>query len=405
MAAVVPGKLNNAGSSGEHFPMKRACLTLLLAAACLLQACGQGTASIGTPAPATGAQRITFDGVGALGIFDPSVTRDPDTGRLWMSYSEVGISANAAWGVGIRLAWSDNGRDWIDAGLVSPFHDVTVGPLTTLPGEPAIPASTPGTGQSAAGERWKLLWFQVLWANNQPYFTDYSWIAMKAAATPADLVAATPVKLFSGYLASSDGEANAAPAYAPIGGPAEIALETRDPELAHCVFAEPGLVATASGLFLSIDCQSVETSVVPYVTLLSCSYPGCDVTAATNWHYIGRVLAPADAQAVSSQYKGYSASALAEQDGDYYLLATPVDTTGDRYDGCRVFRFTDLASGTLARVGGLPLTVAQVTGLSGSHHGACAHHAALANGILLSQVDTAGAPAVFRVFASGITFP
>ncbi|HEX5635973.1 MAG TPA: hypothetical protein VFY78_02710, partial [Gammaproteobacteria bacterium] len=34
-------------------------------------------------------ERLTFAGIGEHGIFDPAVTLDTDTGRLWMSYSAV----------------------------------------------------------------------------------------------------------------------------------------------------------------------------------------------------------------------------------------------------------------------------------------------------------------------------
>jgi hypothetical protein len=334
-----------------------------------------------------------------------------------MSYSEVGASANSSWGVGVRLAYSDDGRTWQDAGAIAPFTDVTVGPLTTTsPGEPAIPANTPGTWQNEtstlvydpnapAGERWKILWDQILWVNNSIYLASYSWIAMKAAATPEGLAAATPVKLFGGYLLKPDGETTGAPAFSPIAGPPQIQLHTKHPDLSTCVFGEPGAMATSAGLYLSFDCQLLGPTVEPYATLFRCAAPGCVMTDPASWSYLARVLAPSDAQAIDPAYKGLSATAFVEKAGSYYLIATPVDTAGDRYDGCRVYRFTNLANGTLERSGGSLVTVAQLAGIPDTHHGACAYHPDLAYGLLYSQLITADAPTIFQIYQSRVNVP
>lgn len=132
--------------------MQRLVIVILCCVAVTLTACSKG-GSGGSPIAGTFAVtpvRISIAGVGSMGIFDPSLARDPATGRLWMSFSEVNASANSIWGVGLRLAYSDDaGLTWIDAGVIDPHRDVTVGPLTvTSPGEPAIPANSPGTWQS-----------------------------------------------------------------------------------------------------------------------------------------------------------------------------------------------------------------------------------------------------------------
>jgi hypothetical protein len=387
---------------------------LLVAMSAVVMACN-GSSDSSTPN--TDPVRITFSGVGAQGIFDPSIAEDPDTGRLWMSYSEVGDSANSFWGVGIRLAYSDDGRTWHDAGAIAPFTDVTVGPLTvTSPGEPEILADSPGTWQNetstliydqnaSSGARWKILWHQILWVNNSIYMASYSWIAMKEAATPEGLAAATPVKLFGGYLLKTDGETTGAPAFSPIAGPPRIALETKHADLSTCVFGEPGAMATSAGLYLSFDCQLLGPTVTPYAVLFRCDAPGCVMTDSASWSYITRMLAPSDAQAIDPAYKGLSATAFAEKAGNVYLIATPVDATGDRYDGCRVYRFTDLANGTLERSTGSLVTVTQVAGIPDTHHGACAYHASLADGIIYSQLITEDDPTIFQIYASRVDIP
>lgn len=99
-----------------------------------LSACGGGKGNapsdpISPVAPA--AEKLTFSGIGDLGIFDPSITLDPSSGRLWMSYSSVNTSPNYSssvyWAVSTRLAYSDDdGLSWQDAGVtVSPSIERT----------------------------------------------------------------------------------------------------------------------------------------------------------------------------------------------------------------------------------------------------------------------------------------
>ena len=387
-----------------------ALLTLVLSIA----ACGGGS----NPPPSTA--------VGALGIFDPAVTLDPAVpSRVWMSYSIVDpvTSMRAPWGVGIRLRYTDNGGTvWNDNAVVSAFKDVTVQPgISVTSPEPAVTAPSPGTWQSETstmvhdphpgvppGERWKMLYHRILWANNIPYFVSYSWIEMKQASTAAGLATATPVKLFGGYLIKNDAQSLTNTA-APISGAPAFALNTKHPDLGNCgLFGEPSLLATSDTLYMALDCQLLGgTSVEPYVVMFKCTSP-CTMTNFASWTYLGRVTTPTDAAAINSAYKGLSAPALTTQGGRFYLITTPVATIGDRYDGCRVYEFADLATGLLQRNGvGGPLLppVAQVTGISNTHNGACAHHAALSNGILHSQLETNNPPQIFRIYQSGVNIP
>src|SRR5687768_7487035 len=74
-------------------------------------------------------QRAILGGMGARGVFDPSVTEDPATRRLWMSYSSFDASTHSRFGVSLRLAYSDDGEKWHDAGAVQKFSEVLAGPL------------------------------------------------------------------------------------------------------------------------------------------------------------------------------------------------------------------------------------------------------------------------------------
>jgi hypothetical protein len=184
---------------------------IIILSALLLVSCGGGGGG-----NSISPNRITFTGGGELGIFDPSIARDPADTRVWMSYSAVDssqyYSTDLYWSVSIRLAYSDdNGGTWQDGGVVvAPFTENTVGPMTVHPPQTLIDAGSQGIWQSEtsslifdpgapAGERWKLIWFQYLNADLTSYFLDYSWIAMKTSATPIELATATPVKLFGGF--------------------------------------------------------------------------------------------------------------------------------------------------------------------------------------------------------------
>jgi hypothetical protein len=387
----------------------------------LLVVCGVAVvAEAATPAraspvdPAT--QRITFRGVGQFGVFDPSVADDPATGRLWMSFSRVDPSKHSKWGVGLHLAYSDDGESWRDAGALQKFTDVVVGPLATTPPEAPIDANAPGTWQNETstlvydrdapdGQRWKLFWHQSLWVNDAPRYASYSWIALRMADRPENLAQAPAVKLFSGYLAKRDGDVDTAPAFAPIAGPAAIELNNKDPQLGACVFGEPGAISASGGLYLTLDCQWLGSIVAPHTVLLRCAYPDCNPAEAPSWTVVNRLTDPRDAQRIDERYKGFGGTALAEHDGKFYLLATPVDTNGNRYDGCNVYRFNDLASGTLERSRGRLVVAAQVRGIPGTHHGACAYHPQLKNGILLSQLVITAAPAMFQIRRSGVEMP
>ncbi len=394
----------------------------------ILSSCSSDDAST-IPAPAP--ERVIFSGAGDLGIFDPSVTRDPATSRLWMSYSSVDTSsyypASLYWAVSIRLAFSDdNGISWQDAGVVvAPKVEILLGPLTESHPTASIPTNSQGIWQSETSslmydpsapvaERWKLIWFQYLNANLTSYFADYGWIAMKMAPTPMALEAATPVKLFGGAGLQADSSITAAPVFSPTGGVPAIQLNTdltralggaNLAELGLCVFAEPGLHATSSAVYLAIFCADATTMpITEYLVYFRCSSP-CDMTSAASWEYLGRLLTPADAQAATGD-DHYQAPALMEQNGSTYLLVTPVDTTTDnRYNGCRVYEFSDVNSNQLRRNNGQLVEVARIDGEAGTHNGACAAYQGLVGGVLLSQYEAAATAETFNIYKSQVLLP
>lgn len=411
-------------------------LTSLLLLVSLLSACGGGGSSDPVqPTP----EKITIAGAGNLGIFDPSVERDPDTGYLWMSYSSVNTSSYSVyntpaviyWQVSIRLAFSDdNGVTWQDAGFVAaPAVETLVGPLTESHPTGDIPANSLGIWQSETSslvfdpsapvnERWKLIWHQYLNANLTSYFADYGWIALKMAATPAGLETATPVKLFGGFGLQPDNTIIASPVFAPIGGAPMIQLNADltnsvggadRSELNLCIFAEPGFYATDTALYLATYCADVSTvPLTEYLVYFRCTGP-CNITNAAGWEYAGRLLSPADAQAATGDHH-YQAPAIVERNGSHYLIVTPVDTTsGDRYNGCKMYEFIDIDSNQLVRDMSNNLVeitnVGVIDGDASTHFGACDTFSGQDGGILLSENGTVGTVDTFKIYKSDIQLP
>ena len=397
----------------------------------VISACSDGPDPQVTPSVP---EQVIISGAGDLGIFDPSVTKDPDTGRVWMSYSSVKTSmyypASTYWAVSIRLAVSDdNGASWQDAGVVAASTETLVGPMpanhpANLPsGE--IPVDSQGIWQSETSslvydasaptnERWKLIWFQYLNANLVSYFADYSWIAMKMAATPEGLLTATAVKLFGGAGLQPENTNAASPVFAPIAGAPQIQLNADLTQssgnatlsnLDLCIFAEPGLHATSNAIHLAIYCANAATNpITEYIEYFRCASP-CDITLASSWEYLGRLLTPADALAATGNHH-FQAPSLVERNAKTYLMVTPVDTTsGERYNGCRVYEFTDINSNLLLRDNGLLVERKRIDGESGTHNGACAATGDLVGGILLSQFKATSTPDTFKIYQSKVSVP
>lgn len=397
-----------------------------------LTACGGGGDGGGTAPPETPVrEKITISGAGDLGIFDPSLARDPGTSRLWMSYSSVDTSIYYSpltyWAVSVRLAFSDNnGVTWQDAGVVvAPKVETLLGPMTTAHPTASIPADSQGIWQSETSsliydpsapmaERWKLIWHQYLNANLTSFFADHGWIAMKMAATPLELATASPLKLFGGAGLQLDGSNTGSPVFSPTGGIPAIQLNTdltqslggaNLADLNLCVFAEPGLHSTNSAVYLAIFCADAATMpITEYLVYFRCSSP-CDMTSATSWEYLGRLLTPADAQAATSDHH-FQAPALVEKNGRTYLIVTPVDnTSGDRYNGCRVYEFTDINSNILRRNNGQLIEVARIDGENNTHNGACAAFSGLDGGILSGQFEAAITAEKFKIYKSMVGLP
>lgn len=390
--------------------------TILLLIGCGSSSDGDG----GSPMPAP-AERISFTGVGAHGIFDPSIALDPASSRLWMSYSAVdpsGIWPTNVDVVATRLSYSDdNGKTWIGSNsgaLVNDFLDVTIPLASPLDAGTWVNEVSQliYDHDAIATERWKILWHHYLIINNFRHF-EHGWIAMKMASTPEGLASAAEIKLFAGHFYNTGNDVLNGGSRAPVGGPPLIQLNSLAPALNGCaVLTEPGMYASNGELYVSLQCEVFDYDVPPaylnrLIVLLKCT-SSCG--NAASWSYLGTVLQKSDASTFGFG-SGFAAPSMFASAGSVYLAVTGTNlvtpSVGDpyhKYSGCRVFKFANLETAQLVPVGAQPTLVGSVNGSTGSFNGACAYHAAAnMSGMLFSEINTSATDA-FQMFMSHTNF-
>jgi hypothetical protein len=224
---------------------------------------------------------------------------------------------------------------------------------------------------------------------------QYSWIGYRAAASPQQLATATEHKLFAAVLYDLNAQVTA---YNDSRiGPPEVRIHQLDPAVASClVVAEPGAVATASGVSLAMLCGRDDPAVAKIALF---ERP----TSTETWGYRSTLLSKADGQSIHAAIDGMSAPELVADGEATWLLATP--TGADAYHGCVGYGI-DLAAGTLADLDhdghADPLfAVAPET----SFGGACTYNAALGqHGLLYSEAHLGETP-TFWIIATGVVPP
>lgn len=357
-------------------------------------------------------QQLVMPGVSARGIFDPSLARDGESKRVWMSYSAVDPSV--MWPtqnydvVSTRLAYTDDeGATFMDSGKVlNAAKDIDLTGVLAPPNnagtwtnEVSSLVYDPG---AVASERWKLTWMHYLLINGERRF-EHGWLGLKSAATPEALASATEVKLIVGSLYDKANDLAGSPTKPPVAGAPAIALDTAlGASLNGClVFAEPGLMATDAALYLSLVCGKARTD--RRVVLLECKSP-CTTTSAASWRHVGNLLDSTDAAAFGID-QGFSAPNLARVGGRDVLLVTPERSQPFEgfYDGCLAFPIADLAGAKVGRDAGAPAPIASIRGTAGSFHGACTVDGSLTKaGVLYSQLFV-DSPEKFRIYKRGIS--
>ena len=379
--------------------------TLALLSSLLLVSCNSGDDPTGTPISVTGAPATN-------GVFDAALTQD-GSGGLWMSYSVVNVSSNDPQlpRVDTRIASSSNaGNNWTDTG-VAPY---------TPPAEFQVPYQT-GMRWAAwqyevsrvlydasvpTNLRWKLFWHRYLRAKlsgsciNDCLFEN-GWIGVATAPTPTGPWT-NERKLLVGTLYNTGNDATI--------GPPEYTPATLAPggQLAGCpIFTEPGALATANGIYISLKCAGGSTD---KVVLLRCNN---DLTGCAYRHDVLFNSEAAQFSSGSQSYNGFSATELVTVGTTNYLIVTP--TLTDAYRGCFVFQVANLdavsPASILERVGntlsGAPVLKKSLSGTPGSFNGACGYTpAASASGIIYGEIQILqGNVLQFGLYRSGVTLP
>ena len=250
--------------------------------------------------------RIEVPGVSENGIIDTALVED-ETGKIWMSYSEVTFSAFAPKLILVqtRIAVSaDDGVTWEDRGLIHRAETVTLPPPNQ--DAPAVweqeVARLIFNPYAPASQRWQILWHRYLRIYDLdqdaavPLF-EHGWIAWKGAPAPGGPWLRER-KLFSGSIYNEVNNSDA------LGEP-EYRLDQLFPAgLGDClVFTEPGALVTPEGPYISLKCPTGAEG--GKIVLLRCTHnlQTCD--------YRGNFLSDKDASSLyNSQFNGFSASEM-----------------------------------------------------------------------------------------------
>ncbi len=366
----------------------------------LLAGCNGGDEPIVPPVLLSGAPATN-------GVFDAALTQDG--GGLWMSYSVVNVSPNDPQlpRVDTRIASSSNaGSNWADTGAApytppAEFQVPYLGGMRWAAWQYEVSRLVYDPHPTDANLRWKRFWHRYLRAKlsgdcaNDCLFEN-GWIGAATAPAPNGPWSAER-KLLAGTLYNTGNDATiGAPEYTP-------ATLAPGGELSDCpVFTEPGALATANGIYITLKCAGGSTD---KVALIRCNH---DLTGCAYRHNVLFNSEAAPFSSVSQSYDGFSATDLVTVGTTSYLIATP--TLADAYRGCFVFQIADLdalpPASVLVRNTGSPVLIKSVAGTPGSFNGACGYTpAATASGIIYGQIQVQGSALQFGLYASGVTLP
>lgn len=274
------------------------------------------------------------------GVYDPSLARDPESGRLWMAYSSVTGPAGTG-RVSIHLAYTDDeGATWCHQGVVKGARSV---PRQDQPEAIAKArghwshevASIGHDGAADPSQRWMLVWHRYLHVDDEDPATDdrrfaYGWIAQRTAARAEDLLNGAETQLFAGAAYSADPEIRSYNQRQPGGTP--VVEWWGHPALGDCLaLTEPALLPSDGGLYLAAFCARLRGDSAIVLTR--------KVEGA--WRYEGRLLDASDAQVIDPGFDGFNAPDLVDTDGGIRLIASPVRS--GLYQGCAIYD-VDLSS-------------------------------------------------------------
>ena len=406
---------------------------LALSTFTLLAACGGGSS---TPTPANPAP-IAFDCLDGTncpeiliqgdpeytlpggiqsplrGLADPSIRKDPNSNRLWMSYSYVGLKIDPSADpanpfvtqyVSVHLAHSDdNGASWqydksiwestlgTDQGMTSDVG-YSVHEVSTI---------TPFVFNSAT--EWFALHLRYFLKLGDPIenrLSDSFHHRLTRASTPIDL--------------GSNTEANLTYPLTAPGWGSDVNFSQLNSSLNDCdLWSEPGLFQEGNQLYLIIECIKIDTTVIPAVRLYAEEFNAvfvADVSAdvtAFNWQWVGNITDSSTAAEFGVNILTQVDIARA-RDGSLLLIVTPTnEETGVilEHQGCRIIEIESLNPPQLARYADGSLIVrAEITSSDSDSSGLCGYDPASDTGVILVRtiVDPVTPELFWQMHATGI---
>lgn len=329
------------------------------------------------------------------GFADPSMRRDPVTGALWMSYSNIHTFSDDA-GVDTRVielhlaSSTDEGTSWTYTGTPLFAHQqvtTTADGLGPYPGtyytSHEVSNLYPLTGGAlGSGVTWTIVYkYYTVLAGESPLigpdggvdFTDFTASSMLVLAvggsTPQGLGTAPSVRL------GAAGTTNTV----------DVDLSSLSPAVASCAqLDEPALMMPGDGkLYLAAFCLPLSASGnVDYAGgsyVVFSTTPAAGDPKAWTWSYVGTLAGPAQASLLGSDAQYWWELDLAQkQDGTLLAIVTPAGkTAGDQ--GCQVRRIQSLNPPSL----GSALELASITTSDEASGDACTYEPTSSTGVVI----------------------
>jgi hypothetical protein len=332
------------------------------------------------------------------GIYDPSVAYTPDGSIGWLAYSSVtGDDKPVGPYVHTHLArTTDGGAHWEFVKALDIPHDGTLtmndGKKLTGAWRYEVPSLVCDASDPDASRRWKLFVHVYFWEPKRDRMVTHGWIAMRTAADPASE--------WSGEIPLFGAGKNPPAPYHDT----RVDLNALDVSLKNSVaYSEPGVLAHDDRLFLSM------TALHPRIGLTGISVGHTIVLIASGdhgarWRFVRTLLTNDDAAHFGCNL--FDGSSLAEDDGRFYLLASP-GLKNIQHIGTAAFEFESLAEGRLRRdADGLPVIANYFAPQPGIFSGPGAGQSAYdprntGGGLIMPQFNLKAFPEVFQIFQTG----
>lgn len=347
------------------------------------------------------------------GHADPSIRKDPDSDRLWMSYSYVGIHAEDSGDpaapiitpyVSIHLAHSDdNGSNWVfDKNIWESSAGIDQGTSSDA-GFSIHEVSTITPFVSNNATQWlglHLRYFLKRGDSIDKRLPNSFHYRFTQADSPVEFGNTAEAVLTN-------------PLTAPGWG-SDINLSQLAPELNDCdLWAEPTLFPGGDKLYLIAECLKIDESVVPAARLYDEEFNGVFVTnmgddvRQFNWQWLGKITDNSVAAQFNSRILTQVDIARA-RDGSLLLIVTPTDDTGGTviaHKGCRVLEIASLDPPQLVRQpDGMLKVRAEITSSDIDSAGLCAYDAASDTGVVLvrTRIDRDTPQLFWQLHATGV---